>query len=105
MSFTNLATGKSFTNVFNIVDRDLEVTDNGDGTLTILATTGGSIKNYGLDGNLLFLTAGQSRVEILIDHGGTPTNPEDDVLLDERLVRPFTTGTPGRAGTSAPTST
>jgi hypothetical protein len=90
VSFTNLATGKSFTNVFNIVDKDLKVTDNGDGTLTILATTTGSIKNYGPDGNLLFLTTGQSRVEILIDHGGTPTDPDDDVLLDERLVRPFT---------------
>ena len=90
VSFTNLATGKSFTNVFNIANKDLKVTDNGDGTLTILATTIGSIKNYGPDGNLLFLTTGQSRVEILVDHGGTPTNPDDDVLLDERLVRPFT---------------
>ena len=90
VSFTNLATGRSFTNVFNIVDKDLKVTDNGDGTLTILATTSGSIKNYGPDGKLLFLTTGQSRVEILVDHGGTPTDPDDDVLLDERLVRPFT---------------
>ena len=38
----------------------------------------------------MFLTTGQSRVEILVDHGGTPTDPDDDVLLDERLVRPFT---------------
>ena len=44
VSFTNLATGKSFTNVFNIANKDLKVTDNGDGTLTILATTTGSIQ-------------------------------------------------------------
>jgi hypothetical protein len=90
VSFTNLATGKSFTNVLNIVDKDLKVTDNGDGTLTILTTTTGSIKNYGPDGSLLFITTGQTRIEILVDHGGTPTDPDDDVLLDERLVRPFT---------------
>jgi hypothetical protein len=90
VSFTNLATSKSFTNVLNIVDKDLKVTDNGDGTLTILTTTTGSIKNYGPDGSLLFITTGQTRIEILVDHGGTPTNPDDDVLLDERLVRPFT---------------
>jgi hypothetical protein len=90
VSFTNLATSKSFTNVLNIVNKDLKVTDNGDGTLTILTTTTGSIKNYGPDGGLLFITTGQTRIEILVDHGGTPTNPDDDVLLDERLVRPFT---------------
>jgi hypothetical protein len=90
VSFTNLATGKSFTNVFNVVDKDLKVTDNGDGTLTILATTAGSIKNYGPDGNRLFVTSGQVRIEFLVDHGGTPTDPDDDVLLEERVVRPFT---------------
>jgi hypothetical protein len=90
VSFTNLATGKSFTNVLNIVNKDLKVTDNGDGTLTILAMATGSVKNYGPDGKLLFNDPGQIRVEILIDHGGTPTDPEDDVFLEERIVKPST---------------
>jgi hypothetical protein len=64
VSFTDLATGKSFTNVLNIVNKDLKVTDNGDGTLTIVAMTTGSIKNYGPDGNLLFNDPGQIRIEI-----------------------------------------
>jgi hypothetical protein len=90
VSFTNLATGKSFTNVLNIVNKDLKVTDNGDGTLTILAMATGSVKNYGPDGNLLFNDPGQTRVEILVDHGGTPTDPDDDAVLEERIVKPST---------------
>jgi hypothetical protein len=33
---------------------------------------------------------GQVRFEILVDHGGTPTDPSDDVELDFRLVREST---------------
>jgi hypothetical protein len=90
VAFTNLATGKSFTNVFNFINKDLKVTDNGDGTLTILAMSTGSNKNYGPDGKLLFNNPGQIRVEILVDHSGTPTDPNDDVFLSEKLVRPST---------------
>lgn len=90
ITFTNLATDKSFTNVLNIIDKDLKVTDNGDGTLTILALTTGSIKNLGPDGNLLFNDPGQIRTELLIDHAGTPADPEDDTLLKESIVRPST---------------
>ena len=34
-TYTNLDTGKTDTNVYNFTDRDQQVTDNGDGTLTI----------------------------------------------------------------------
>jgi hypothetical protein len=97
-SFTNLATGKSFTNSLRIVNKDLKVTDNGDGTLTVLAITSGVVKNYGPDGELLFIDSGTFRVELLIDHGGTPTDPEDDVLLSETVVKASTgrTDTEGR---------
>jgi hypothetical protein len=90
ISFTNLATDKSFTNVLNIVNKDLKVTDNGDGTLTVLVLSTGSVKNYGPDGNLLFNDPGQIRVELLIDHAGTPTDPEDDTILEESIVKPST---------------
>jgi hypothetical protein len=89
-SFTNLATGKSFTNVFNFVNKDLKVTDNGDGTLTILAMLTGNVKNYGPDGKLLFIDTGQFRLEIVVDHGGTPTDPSDDEFISEEIVKPST---------------
>ncbi|TCO44855.1 hypothetical protein EV646_10926 [Kribbella antiqua] len=88
--FTNLATGKSFTNFLRIVNKDLKVTDNGDGTLTVLTTTNGVVKNYGPDGELLFIDSGTFRVELLIDHGGTPTDPDDDEILSETVVKTST---------------
>jgi len=89
-SFTNLATDKSFTNFIRVVNKDLKVVDNGDGTLTVLTMSTGVVKNYGPDGKRLFVDSGQIRFELLIDHGGTPTDPEDDVILEETLVREST---------------
>ena len=80
--FTNLANGKTFTQIFNVLQKDLKVTDNGDGTLTILVLATGSSKVYGPDGKLLFSDPGQIRFEILIDHGGTPADPSDDEFLE-----------------------
>jgi hypothetical protein len=82
VSFTNLANDKAFTSVFNVVDKDLKVTDNGDGTLTILVLATGSNKWYGPDGKLLFNDPGQVRYLVLIDHAGTPTDPYDDEFLE-----------------------
>jgi hypothetical protein len=36
----------------------------------------------GTDGTRLFLDAGTFRFRLLVDHGGTPTDPFDDVLLE-----------------------
>lgn len=81
-SVTNLATGKSFSSVSKVNFRDLKVTDNGDGTLTILVLATGSEKWFGPDGEFLFNNPGQIRFKLLIDHGGTPSDPEDDAFLD-----------------------
>jgi hypothetical protein len=79
---TNLANGKTLTQIFNVLQKDLKVTDNGDGTLTIVVLATGSGKVYGPDGKLLFNDPGQIRFEILIDHGGTPADPSDDEFLE-----------------------
>jgi hypothetical protein len=81
-TFTNLANDKSLTHVSSTLDKDLKVTDNGDGTLTVLVLATGSFKVYGPDGKLLFKDPGQIRFELLIDHGGTPSDPSDDVELE-----------------------
>jgi hypothetical protein len=49
-------------------------------TLLVLAT--GSLKVFGPDGEFLFNDPGQIRFELLIDHGGTPTDPSDDEFLE-----------------------
>jgi hypothetical protein len=85
-SFTNLDTGKSYTNVYNFTDRDQLVTDNGDGTLTITIQEVGSNRWYGDDGKLLFVIAGNFRFQIMVDHGGTPTDPSDDEEIEGSFV-------------------
>ena len=79
--YTNLANDKSFTAVTNAIEKDLRVTDNGDGTLTILVLSTGNAVLYGEDGKAIARNPGQIRFEILIDHGGTPTDPSDDEFL------------------------
>lgn len=37
---------------------------------------------YGEDGKVIGRNPGQTRVEILVDHGGTPTDPRDDEFLE-----------------------
>jgi hypothetical protein len=81
-TFTNLATGKSMTQTGNFVQKDLKVTDNGDGTLTVLVLSSGSTKLYSSDGSLMLNDPGQTRVEILIDEAGTPDDPFDDEFVD-----------------------
>jgi hypothetical protein len=81
-SLTNLANDKTITSVFNVTTKDLKVTDNGDGTLTILVLATGGERWYGPDGQFLFNNPGQIRYEVLIDDGGTPTDPSDDQFLE-----------------------
>ena len=90
---TNRANGKTVTQVSRVVLKDLRVTDNGDGTLTILSLGTGNEVLYGQNGEVLARNPGQTRVEILVDHGGTPTDPFDDVFLSSRVVK----GSTGRS--------
>jgi hypothetical protein len=76
--YMNVDNGNTLTEVGNAVSKDLRVTDNGDGTLTILALTTGNIAVFGPDGKALARNPGQVRFEFLVDHGGTPTDPSDD---------------------------
>jgi hypothetical protein len=85
--FTNLDTGGTYTNTYNFTDRDLKVVDNGDGTLTITIASSGSFKWFDADGNRVLKGAGQFRAELTVDHGGTPTDPSDDVELDFVIVK------------------
>jgi hypothetical protein len=91
--YTNRANSKTVTLEVTRVNKDLRVTDNGDGTLTILALATGNDVFYGPDGKAIGRNPGQIRVEILVDHGGTPTDPSDDEVLAEELVK----GSTGRS--------
>jgi hypothetical protein len=93
ISWTNLATGKSLTQVFNTVSKDHKITDNGDGTFTILVLATGGGKILGPDGKLLFSDAGQVRFAFVVDFAGTPTDPSDDVFIEDLGLVKGSTGT------------
>ncbi|HEX6351790.1 hypothetical protein [Actinophytocola sp.] len=77
-TLTNLANGKSFTQVFNAVfEKDMSLTDNGDGTVTLVGLAAGSTKAYGPDGARLFNDAGLVRWEVVFD---------DDEVLSFRVL-------------------
>ena len=80
-SWANPETGHVFTETYDVNDRDHKITDNGDGTLTITAQGAGP-RFYAVDGERLFTDTGVVRYRVLIDHGGTPNDPEDDEFLE-----------------------
>lgn len=79
---TNDANGNYVTALTTVLDKDLRVTDNGDGTLTVLVLATGNSALYDEDGKVIARNPGQVRYEILIDHGGTPTDPSDDEFIE-----------------------
>lgn len=82
LTHAEVVDGPVLSTEYSFHDRDSRVTDNGDGTLTILVSVSGRFTTY-LDGERLFHDAGQIRFEVLIDHAGTPTDPSDDEVLAE----------------------
>jgi hypothetical protein len=90
-SFTNPDTGESYVHTFNDVVRDHTVTDNGDGTLTIVSMGAGNDQWYASNGSLSLSDVGTVRWAFLVDANGTPADPEDDVFLEDLgIVKPST---------------
>lgn len=77
---TYSANGKTFVIDAHGNGRDHKVVDNGDGTLTIWIKQS-IMATAWLDGELLFRDAGLADGAVVIDHNGTPTNPDDDTFL------------------------
>jgi hypothetical protein len=92
-ALTNLANRKTISDETRGISKDLDVIDNGDGTLTVTVLATGNFTMHGADGTVIARDPGQVRFELLIDHGGTVTDPFDDV----ELVRRLTFGSTGRS--------
>jgi hypothetical protein len=87
---TNLANDKAVTLVNVLTEKDLKVTNNGDGTLTTVVFGTGNTVLYGADGQAIARNPGQGRARFLFDHGGTPNDPSDDELIDFEIVKEST---------------
>jgi hypothetical protein len=83
-TWTNRATGETVTVLQSTKFVDRKVTDNGDGTLTVLSEFVGTVVYY-QDGQPIARAAGiLVRFEFVFGHAGTPTDPSDDVFLEGR---------------------
>ena len=79
---TDVATGAWVRVVGSGMSKDLDVTDNGDGTLTVTTFGTGNAVMYDEAGNVIARDPGQTRAQILLDDGGTPADPSDDEFLE-----------------------
>jgi hypothetical protein len=91
-TYTNVDTGVFITVHDTHARRDLRVTDNGDGTSTVsLLVTGTNLvfdENGGfLDGFIYWL-----RIELQIDNGDTPKDPDDDDVIGGEVLDFGSTG-------------
>ncbi|MGZ5410711.1 MAG: hypothetical protein ACXWDJ_12010, partial [Aeromicrobium sp.] len=80
-TWTNVTTGELVTVVGSYRNGALRVTDNGDGTLTVLIKGTGNNVFYNEDGQKIGRHTGLTSFELLFDHAGTPTDPSDDEFL------------------------
>ena len=81
-TWTNVASGAYVTIVQSFRSADHKVTDNGDGTLTVIVQTPHNNVFHDQNGQVIARRAGLWRDEVLIDNGGTPTDPSDDEFLE-----------------------
>ena len=88
-TFTNLATGKSFVIGWHYLEQEAKVTQNGDGTYTVLYQVPGPETIYGPDGQRLNTSGGMYRLEFTVDNAGTPDDLSDDVVIGEEFVGDF----------------
>ena len=70
---TYTVNGRTVTAVANVVEKDQLVTDNGDGTLTIVILATGNATAYGPDGKAIARNPGQLRFVITIEADGSLT--------------------------------
>ncbi|MEJ7628667.1 MAG: hypothetical protein WKF54_03670 [Nocardioidaceae bacterium] len=65
----------------------LDVTDNGDGTSTAIRLIVYRTVIYAESGETIGHLTGQIRLELLIDNGGTPTDPSDDQIISGKPIK------------------
>jgi hypothetical protein len=90
--FTNVNNGKFVTSSERTLSKDLKVIDNRDGTLTIIVLATGNAAVFSADGKAIARNPGQVRFELLVDHAGTPSDPSDDVVIEDLGVIKGSTG-------------
>jgi len=90
---TGVASQASVTIHTAFISKDLKVTDNHNGTLTIISLLTGPSTMYGPDGKAIARDPGQVRFRTVVTDGGTPGDPSDDGFVSQELIK----GSTGRS--------
>lgn len=81
-TWSNTETGATYVDTTKTRGGDWRITDNGDGTLTIVFADRGA-HTVKADDEVIAREAGLFRGSFLVDHGGTPGDPSDDVFITD----------------------
>ncbi len=92
LTYMNLNSGGTYTEVFTANNRDHKIVDNGDETITIFGQGSGVSRLYDTNGRLVLQDPGNVRYAVDIDYNGTPGDASDDVEVPDsfRIVRDST---------------
>ncbi len=82
-TFTNMDTGASITHHLRALFKDLEISVDEDGLMTITVLGTGGDPWFGPDGKLVYNEPGQIRFQVVIDSNGTLDDPSDDTFVDD----------------------
>ena len=96
-TITNLDTGVSLRSTTVLREKDVRITDEGDGTLSIVVLLIGTTTYHEPSGALIGVDATKRTLEVVVDHAGTPDDWGDDVVLSEALSDPVGASTLGGA--------
>jgi len=94
---TNVGNGRTVQVSQSFRPRDQRIVDNGDGTLTIHWQATFTQVDHAPDGSVAFRSAGRQTGIIVVDDGGTPSDPDDDEVISEDYSDLY--GHDGREGT------
>jgi hypothetical protein len=86
-SYTNKATGAVATSTGKYTFHTIRVTDNGDGTLTVMSQYTINTQITDNAGHIVARDTGIYRYVSVVDHGGTPSDPSDDIELESSDLR------------------
>lgn len=82
ITLTNLDNDKWMTIAFDTNFMEHQITDNGDGTLSVLLQDAGSFRISNWNRQRILMN-GNARFVLLFDHAGTPNDPSDDLFLED----------------------
>ena len=84
--YTNLDNDAYITDDGRVLSNDIRVTDNGDGTLTVLTQGTGPFTLYDSSGKPIARNSGLVRDRLIIDYNDTILDPDDDRFISGERV-------------------